>query len=273
MEDTSKPIEDNNIIVQYNLDKLGDSSLCQYVAHVYCEEGCCEIGFNGSSFTLSHGKCMIIVNNRFVDWIKPGESLKVMTVFISCNYLYQCVTKSNFGIIGTVRLYSNPIFDLLPEESEICYNNFRHYIERVGRRCHFREDMLVSATQLFFLDFFEFHIRIYGSHELSESVSVIMRRFLKLLDDGDYVSHREVSYYADRLCVVPKYLSEICRKVSGYGATYWITRYAIQDLRNHLRDKSQSVNDIAQKFHFSSVAYFNRYLQKHLGATASELRR
>lgn len=272
-ESEYKKIENSDIIIEYNLDRLCDESLSRHVSHVYCEKGSCEVGFNGSVFTLTEGKCMIVVNNRFVDYIKPDKTFKAMCIYLSFQYLCQCVTRSNFGIVGTIRLYSNPIFDLLPKESDICRNNFKKYIERVNRPYHFREDMLASATQLFFLDFFEFHIRIYGNKELPEATATIMRSFLSMLDAGEYLRNREVAYYADRLCVVPKYLSEVSRRVSGYGANYWIMRYTIQDLRNHFRNRKLTVNDIARKFHFSSVAYLNRYVQTHLGVAVAELRR
>lgn len=112
----------------------------------------------------------------------------------SYDILGQCVPQSNFGIIGTIRLFTNPILDLLPCESNICRNNFEHYIERIKRPSHFREDILSSATQLFFLDFFEFHYRIYGDSTLPESTALIMRRFLGLLERGDYLKEREVAY-------------------------------------------------------------------------------
>ena len=55
----------------------------------------------------------------------------------------------------------------------------------------------------------------------------IMSRFLKMLEEGTYREHREVTYYADCLCVTSKYLSEVSKKVSGYAANYWINRYTI----------------------------------------------
>lgn len=261
-----------NIIIECNLDNLGNKNRNGYVAHAYCYSGDCTVNFNTRPFRLSEGKCMIVVDNRFVEAVEPGEGFRAVCIYISFAYLGQCVTKSNFGIVGTIRLFSNPIFDLLPEESELCRNNFEQYIARVNRPYHFRDDMLASATQLFFLDFFEFHLRIYGNSELPEATALIMRRFLGMLERGDYRREREVAYYARELCVVPKYLSEVCRKVSGFGANYWITRFTIQDLRNHIRDRGLTVNDITRIFNFSSVAYLNRYLKRNLGVTATELR-
>lgn len=264
--------EKENIIIERSLDNLGKEMRNGYVAHAYCYSGSCVVGFDGKEFLLTEGKCMIVVDNKFVDSISPGENFSVMCVYIAFSYLGQCVSKSNFGIVGTIRLFSNPIFDLLPSESELCRDNFERYAARVNRPSHFREDMLASATQLFFLDFFEFHLRIYGNAELPESTALIMRRFLSMLERGDYLREREVAYYAGELCVVPKYLSEVCRKVSGFGANYWITRFTVQDLRNHLRNRELSVNRIADIFNFSSVAYLNRYVRRNLGVTVAQLR-
>ena len=45
-----------------------------------------------------------------------------------------------------------------------------------------------------------------------------------------YRTHRDIAYYADQLCVTPKYLSETCKSISGCGAAYWINRYIRQNL-------------------------------------------
>ena len=104
----------------------------------------------------------------------------------------------------------------------------------------------MNAMQTAILDFFDFHARIH--------------------------SDREVTYYADRICVTPKYLSEVSKKASGYGANYWINRYTILDITRLLRDKSLSFVDISDLFGFSSPAYFSRYVQQNLGMKPSDYR-
>ena len=47
-----------------------------------------------------------------------------------------------------------------------------------------------------------------------------MERFLALLERGDFRKNRDIGYYADKLCVTTKYLSEVCKKVSGFPANY-----------------------------------------------------
>ena len=59
---------------------------------------------------------------------------------------------------------------------------------------------MMAVTQTMFGDFYEFHARIYGQPQVSALTASLMRRFIDLLEAGDYRRSREVGYYADRLC-------------------------------------------------------------------------
>lgn len=100
----------------------------------------------------------------------------------------------------------------------------------------------------------------------------IIHRFLRMLEDGTYREHREVSYYVDCLCITSKYLSEVLKKVSRYAANYWINRYTIFDISRLLSDKSLSFVQISDMFSFSSQAYLSRYVQQNLGFNPTEYR-
>lgn len=88
----------------------------------------------------------------------------------------------------------------------------------------------------------------------------------------EYRRHREVTYYADALCVTPKYLSEVSKRVSGYAANYWINRYTSLDIGRLLKDKTLTFVQISDMFHFSSPAYFSRYVQRTLSMNPSRYR-
>ena len=87
-----------------------------------------------------------------------------------------------------------------------------------------------------------------------------------------YRTHRDIAYYADKLCVTPKSLSEICKSISGCGAAYWINRYTSVEISRLLRDRSLTLTDIAYRFDFSSPAHLSRYIRQNLGVSASEIR-
>ena len=131
---------------------------------------------------------------------------------------------------------------------------------------------MIAVLQMLFIDFFEFHSRIYGEANLSAQTASVMDRFVAMLERSDYREHRDVAWYASELCVTPKYLSEICKRVSGQSANYWINRYAAMELSHLLKDRSLTLTDIADRFNFASLSHFSRYVQNNLGASPSSFR-
>ena len=125
---------------------------------------------------------------------------------------------------------------------------------------------------MMFLDFFDIHAAQNGLANISFQDTDVITRFMDMLERGDYVKNREVGYYADKLCVTPKYLSEICKSVSGKTANYWISRFTTIHIRRLLKEREMTFTQISDFFEFSSPAYFSRFVQKHLGTSPTNFR-
>ena len=54
---------------------------------------------------------------------------------------------------------------------------------------------------------------------------------------------------------------------------YWITRYTSLDISRTLRNRALTLEEISDYYGFSTTNYFVRYVQKHLGASPSALRK
>ena len=131
---------------------------------------------------------------------------------------------------------------------------------------------MINAIQCMIIDFFDFHASLYGNEKVTSQYADLMDRFLLMLERGDYRTNREISYFADALFVTPKYLSEVCKKVSGFPANYWINRYTALDISRKLRDRKKSLTELSDEYNFSSTSYFNRYVQKYLGVKPTDFR-
>ena len=73
--------------------------------------------------------------------------------------------------------------------------------------------------------------------------------------------------------IVPKYLSEICRNVSGRPASDWIESFTANELKHLLNNRQLTFTDIADEMNFSSMSFFSRYVKKVLGVSPSEYRK
>lgn len=265
-------MEFERVIISDSLEGFGEERLRQYVAHALCLGGRMEFDFNGRHFEFGHGDLMIVRKTALMSDICTSDDFRVKIIYVDNGFVEQCTPQSNYGMKGQMALFLNPVMHLEEAQYELCVQDFNSVEFRHRATGPFCEESLRCAIQLMIVDFFDFHASLYGEPKISAQYANILNRFFRMLEDGTYRTHREVSHYASELCVTAKYLSEVCKKASGNSANFWINRYTTLDITRLLRDHNLTFAQISDMFHFSSPAYFSRYVVHNLGKTPSEFR-
>ncbi len=262
-----------NVIIEQNISNLTNAEMKSYRAFAYCYKGFCDIDYNGKKITLKSNQCAIFLNLSFVNNTKPSPDFVCDTIYIDESFLRQHGPRHPYIIQASLALYADPIINVGEDDQELCINLFVNFQRRVEITTHkFYDGILRTSAQMLALDLFDIYSRTHISEKVTQKSSDIMARFIQMLQAKEYRYNREVAYYAEQLCVVPKYLSEICNKVSGFSASYWINKFTAQDIYELLTRDGLPSSEIAEMFHFTSTSYFNRYTKRYLGAYPSELR-
>lgn len=263
-----------SIIIDHSLEKIGKDPYENYLSHALCVGGRCTFVFNEKEFDFQQGDVMIVRKGKLMETIRPEAGFKVINVMVSSEFISASTPlQNNYGIKGQLALFLNPVMHLTHEQYKICRMDFDNIVFRLLQTDHhFYNELLMNAIQTMILDFFDFHSHLCPEQNVPVQFANIMTSFLSLLENGEYRKNREVSWYADKLCITPKYLSQVTKEVSGYAANFWINRYTILDISRLLHDKSLSFVSISDMFNFSSPAYFSRYVQRYLGVNPTEYR-
>ena len=266
-------LDPDSLILASDLEGLSDHHLDGYVTHALCLDGRCDFRYGGETLSIGKGDLMILLFNAMMTGMKPSSDFKVRVIHVSLSFMERCTPHTSYGVVGGLSMFKNPVMHLTERDFRLCRQDFDNVFSRMtDPHTHFHGDEMMAAVQMMFVDFYEFHARIYGAPDISALTAGIMRKFIDLLEQGEYRKSREVSHYADILCITPKYLSEVCRKVSGFSAGDWIDRFATIEITRLLKDKSLTFIDISDMFGFSSQSHFTRYVQKNLGASPTAFR-
>lgn len=92
----------------------------------------------------------------------------------------------------------------------------------------------------------------------------IVARFLQCVADN-YRSHRELSFYADQLCLSLKYMSHIIYEQTGRHPSQWIKDYVILDAKTMLRSGRYTVQQVAAELNFPNQSFFGKYFKEAVG--------
>lgn len=96
---------------------------------------------------------------------------------------------------------------------------------------------------------------------------------MSLMEQGECRTHRTVAWYADRLNVTPKHLSETVKRATGHSVMYFISQHTLSIVIDLLKNSPLSLSQLSEELGFSSLSYFTRYVRKHLGMSPSDYRK
>ena len=95
------------------------------------------------------------------------------------------------------------------------------------------------------------------------------RQFTELR--GEHYKHeRSVGFYARQLCITPKYLTTLIKRISGKSVSEWIDNYVILEAKTLLKYSNMSVQEIAYYLNFPNQSFFGSYFKRNAGMSPSQ---
>ena len=130
--------------------------------------------------------------------------------------------------------------------------------------------MSMTATIMRYFDhLFTVHNAI---HPADSSSSSIFDRFIYLVN-LHCKEQRQLSFYADKMCITERYLGSIVKSASSITAKEWIDRAVLTTAKVMLRHTDKQVVQIADELHFASSSFFCKYFHRLAGMTPQEYRK
>lgn len=262
-----------DFVFSTNFRQINDKRFHRWCLHLICLEGEGSFVFNDRCWHLRRNDAAILILPDKVCNPAPHPDLRVEFFAAPFKFLNAQLPANHFGIGGGIMLYNNPVFPLCEADARRFTEDIRRLRDRSGETSHlFYRELMGSLCRTIMYDLFDFHAKHYGTLESTDRRSFIVKELMQLLQTGISRTERKVGYYARRLYVTPKYLSDTVRRTTGSSVTAFIDRYTVPILKELLEDDRLSLMQIADAMEFASPSYFSRYVAKHLGVSPSQYR-
>lgn len=96
-------------------------------------------------------------------------------------------------------------------------------------------------------------------------------RFIQLIIE-EHSPDKNVAYYARKLGISPKSLTNLVRSLSGESARDWIVYYTLIEIKSLLRDSKLDIQSIAARTRFPDPATLSRFFHRYTGMSPSKYR-
>lgn len=256
-----------------NLERVEPMKLEHFLMMV-CLRGQATVNIEGKTYEIRPHDALICHPNIILGKSSASMDLDFRCICLSKEYLQQLsvITPDNTWDV-MMFLEKSPVLALTPDEVKgfcLYYDLMRSRLMGSPRR--HRKELVDALLAAFLYEFSDVLDRYADFRQQPYSAgSNVFRNFLSLLSSS-YPKSRSVSYYADKLCLTPKYLSTVCKEVSGETASELINRYVVKDIDFLLKQRGRSIKEICNELEFPNLSFFGRYVKKHLGLSPKQYR-
>lgn len=237
-------------------------------------EGETSVSFNLHEFRLKKDSMFIFTPKNILQ-VNSQQYFKADVIAISPDFM----RRINIDIKNMMPLFlkfvENPALTLTPEESRSMRGMIAQ-IEREtrGPETHFSFDIvsgLIAATIYKVGDIMYHYLAEHpeGQNNSHNRAKEYFKQFTHLLGEH-FREERSVGFYARQLCITPKYLTTLIKRISGKSVSEWIDNYVILEAKTLLKYSNMSVQEIAYYLNFPNQSFFGSYFKRNAGMSPSQ---
>lgn len=245
----------------------------QFAMMSLCLGGRMRVRLNLNEYELHRNTLQIVTPGAIGQCLEISDDCRIAFIALSNDYI---ISEDNSEGALIVRKFLSQqslleLTDAQTSEIRAIYRALRDRLRQPGFR--FKKDILRGYLQVLYGELCQLmtpFVEAQDAHHGSRKRQ-IFDRFLEELRQH-YASERSVKFYADRLCLTPKYLSQVIQAVSGRHAGDWIRDYVILEAKALLKSGEYTVQQVSDKLNFANQSFFGVYFKKAVGCSPTVYR-
>lgn len=198
-------------------------------ALVLCTGGRCRISINLKIYEIVENDLIVLFSGSIVHVSQRSDDLSLRAAGFSTDFL-KGVPQSVVPLYPY--MFHNPVLLLSHEDADMLADYFDRLREKATRQNHLYTREI--TLQLLLSMFFEISALYQAKHpkdnrRLTRNEE-IFKRLMQLIM-RHYREQRATAFYARELCLTPKYLASVVKKISNRSVAEWIAEAVIFDAK------------------------------------------
>ena len=241
---------------------------------IICTGGMGNIKINLKEQTIIRGCACIVLPEQFLQIIHTSSDFTGIVMAVTSNFLdYQGDVRTSMKIL------QKQLNDPFSQINEKHFEEIIHIYDMMKRKLSEKDFMYKEEMAKHFLSLMKYNMLQANMSEIGSKIQSkqasrkddIFHTFIREVEEN-YKRERNVTFYADKLCISPKYLSSVIHNVSGKYASEWIDGYVILEAKALLKSNGNTIKEICNKLNFANQSFFAKYFKQHTGFTPKEYR-
>ena len=237
---------------------------------LFCLQGELHVRISLKEYTLRPDMFCVIITGMIFEVLSISNDFRGYMIATRTNFMP--VTEKTTQVMSFYKCLQSRHCFVLEEKEVMAFVGVYHSIKATLQELDhpYRIPMLQSYVQILYyrmpIVLKEEESRSKYSHTRQEE---IFQRFIGEVEKH-YRKERSVKFYADLLCISPKYLSTVIYKISQQLAGEWIDAYVILEAKTLLKSGRLTIQQISEQLNFSNQSFFGKFFKRCAGMSPKE---
>ena len=258
MDSRSMPVFENQLSLKYG-------------AYYYCTEGEATVQINMKNHRIRKGDFCISTSTSICSVIKVSDDFQLFAVMVSRDISANAGSGLSTELLTSIIKY--PVISPYDENQRQYLCNLLKNVELLDKIFSNRRELaFIEALVLSLRAFLRMFAKIIAwqyscDNEYSFSASDgHFRNFIELMEVHIQTEH-EVSFYAGKMSITPKYLNELARRKTQHTAKEMISSFLANKIKRDLLMSGKSLKCLAAEYNFSDQSSFGKFFKKATGVS------
>lgn len=241
---------------------------------IVCRQGNFTFSLNMKVFSAQAGETVFIPEDSLFQVLSESEDLQLFIFIYQIEPIRDIIGNSVAAMYLYMQLRTEPCYVWnTGDEEEVL-----KYMSLLDNTLHLDNNTFNDYEQRLLLLGLTYRIcSIYNRKLMNLKTTVghkheIFIRLIQLID-AHYTEERGVEFYADKLCLSPKYLSALSKSVCGFTVQELIFKSIIRKSISLLKNTQKNIQEIADFFNFPNASYFGTFFKKQTGMSPQQYRK
>lgn len=237
----------------------------------FCISGTARITINTISYDISANNVMLLPPECVLN-INEMDEPKATFLAFSQSYGKE-VTSLCPSIWSSLEMMMRSVNHKVTEKEGLMILS---YIKRLSDYCNdasnkFRREIIKMQIVSFLHDLCNACVKADSPESYLSREMQIFQNFFQLASQHFKEEH-SVAFYADKLCISPKYLSMAVKQAVDKTPSETIQGFLIQEAKVLLKNTNMTIKQISNELNFQNPSFFCRYFRKYVGVSPIEYR-
>ncbi len=236
------------------------------------EQGYADLKINMREYHVEAPSALLVLNDQIYQPIQHSNDLRSKVILMSRSFSDSLFTNSGEILPLKSSILKNPVMQIGNEEN--VFAQFFHLLKNItaSPRQEFKLEAARHLTLSMFYGYSHLKHEVNKINSTNNRQEEIFSQFIELLEKY-HKKEREIAFYAGKMFMTPKHLSQVIKDFSSKTALDFIEEYVIAEAKSMLLSTMLSVQQISDELNFPSQSVFGKYFKRVTGKSPSEYRR